>query len=65
MERYIRWFAGLDGFYQLLVAGGLVVGIGAVGTAAATENPLFLLVGAFWLVVAPAVVWVAARREKR
>ena len=63
MEKYVLWFATLEPFYKILVAGALFVGIAAFGTGMATENPVFLGVGAFWLLVAPAVVWLSAARE--
>lgn len=58
MEKYVRWFAGLDQYQQLLLAFGFVLGIAAFGTAAATDNPVFLVLAVFWFVVAPAAVWV-------
>lgn len=64
MEKYVRWFAGLGQFYQILTAGGLCLGLAAFATAVATTNPVFLLVALFWLAVAPAVVWLAARRDE-
>ena len=63
MEKYVRWFAKLGRFYQILVALALFVGLAAVGTGVGTSNPAFLAVGAFWLLVAPAVVWLATRQE--
>jgi hypothetical protein len=58
MDKYVRWFAGLDKYQQLLLAFGFVFGIAAFATAAATDNPVFLALALFWLVVAPAAVWV-------
>lgn len=63
MEKYVLWFAELEPFYKILVAGALFIGIAAFGTGMATENPVFLAVGVFWLLVAPAAVWVLAARE--
>ena len=64
MEKYVRWFAGLDQYQQLLLAFGFFLGIAAVGTAAATDNPVFLALAVFWLVVAPAAVWLIDSREE-
>lgn len=64
MESYVRWFARLGQFYQVLTAGGLCLGLAAFATAVATTNPVFLLVALFWLGVAPAGVWLAARRDR-
>jgi len=61
MEKYVLWFARLGRFYQILVALAVFVGLAAVGTGLATSNPAFLAVGTFWLLVAPAVVWLATR----
>lgn len=63
MEKYVLWFAKLERFYQILVAGALFVGIAAFGTGVATENLVFLVVAAFWLLIAPAVVWIATKQE--
>lgn len=63
MEKYVLWFATLERFYQILVALSLFVGLAAFGTGVGTQNPAFLAVGIFWLLVAPAVVWIASGRE--
>lgn len=63
MEKYVFWFAKLRRPYQILVAGALFIGIAAFGTAAATDNPIFLVLALFWLAVAPAVVWFASNQE--
>jgi len=65
MEKYVLWFAKLDPFYKVLVAGALFIGIAAFGTGVATENPVFLAVGVFWLLVAPAAVWFLSAREAK
>lgn len=64
MEKYILWFAGLRRFNQILVAGAVFFGMAAFATGIATENPVFLVLAVFWLVVAPATVWWAAAREQ-
>jgi len=61
MEKYVLWFARLGRFHQILVALAVFVGLAAVGTGVGTSNPAFLAVGAFWLLVAPAVVWLVSR----
>jgi len=61
MEKYVLWFARLGRFYQILVALAVFVGLAAAGTGIGTGNPAFLAVGAFWLLVAPGVVWLATR----
>lgn len=61
MEKYVLWFARLGRFHQILVALAVFVGLAAVGTGVGTGNPAFLAVGAFWLLVAPAVVWLVSR----
>lgn len=63
METFIRWFAGLDNYQQLLLGVGFVFGIAAFGTAAATDNPVFLALAVFWFVVVPVAVWVVESRE--
>lgn len=63
MAKYVRWFAGLDQYQQLLLASGFVFGIAAFGTAAATDNPVFLAVAVFWIVVAPAAIWLIESQE--
>jgi len=63
MEKYVLWFARLERFYQILVALALFVGLAAFGTGVGTQNPAFLVVGVFWLLVAPGVVWLASGRE--
>jgi len=64
MEKYVLWFARLERFYQILVGAALLVGLAAVGTGVGTSNPVFLLVGVFWLLVAPAAVWAVSTREQ-
>jgi len=63
MEKYLLWFARLGRPYQLFVALAVFVGLAAVGTGFGTRNPVFLAVGAFWLLVAPAAVWLATSRD--
>lgn len=63
METFVRWFAGLGQYQQVLLACGFFFGIAAFGTAAATDNPVFLALALFWFVVAPAAVWVIDSRE--
>jgi len=65
MEQYVLWFARLGRFYQILVALAVFVGLAAVGTGVGTGNPVFLAVGLFWLLVAPAVVWLVTRQDDR
>jgi len=64
MEKYVLWFARLERFYQILVGAALLVGLAAVGTGVGTSNPVFLLVGVFWLLVVPAAVWAVSAREQ-
>lgn len=63
MERYVLWFARLERFYQILVAGALFIGIAAFGTGLATENPIFLVLAILWILVAPAIVWLSSSYE--
>lgn len=63
LEQYLRWFAELSQPYQLLVAGSVLVGMMALITAIGSRNPVFLLIAAFWFLVAPASVKFASARE--
>ncbi len=62
-EQVLRWFAGLDRPYQLMVAASVLVGMMALMTSMALGNPWFLLIAAFWFVVAPGTVALASARE--
>jgi hypothetical protein len=62
-ERYLRWFAELGLFYQILIAGSVLVGMVALMTSMALRNPVFLLVAVFWFLVAPAAISFASARE--
>lgn len=62
-ERYLRWFAELGLFYQILIAGSVLVGMVAVITSLALRNPVFLLVAVFWFLAAPATISFASARE--
>lgn len=63
MERYIRWFARLHLYYQILFAGAFVFGLAALLSGLATRNPVFILLAAFWLLAAPAAIWLSERNE--
>jgi hypothetical protein len=64
MERYLRWFARLGRFYQIVLTAAVLVGLLAIAASALADSPLFLLVGVAWLVGGSAVVWIADRRER-
>jgi hypothetical protein len=64
MENYVRWFARLGRYYQVLLASALFVGIGAVAIGTGTQNFLFVVVGVVWILGGSGVVWVADRRER-
>lgn len=64
MERYLRWFARLGRFYQIILTVAVLVGLLAIAVSAVSNNPLFTLVGVLWLVGGSAVVWIADRRER-
>jgi hypothetical protein len=64
MERYLRWFARLGRFYQIVLTAAVLVGLLAIAASALADSPLFLLVGVGWLVGGSAVVWIADRRER-
>ncbi len=61
--RYLTWLGELDPFYRILVYLGILAGLSLIGASLAAEEPLFLLVGVFWLVVGSVVVWFATRFE--
>jgi len=63
MEKYLRWFAGLVPFYQILLVVAFVLGLTAVMTGLNEGNPVFLVLGVFWLVVGPGVVWLLSERD--
>ncbi|PSQ58505.1 MAG: hypothetical protein BRD23_06690 [Halobacteriales archaeon SW_9_67_25] len=64
MERYILWFAGLGGFYRIVLTLALLVGIASVAASAASDSGLLLVVGLMWLVGGSAFVYLADRRER-
>lgn len=64
MERYLLWFARLGGFYRVILAAAICIGVLAIAASAATDQPLFLAVGILWLLGGPAVVYAADRRER-
>lgn len=57
-QRFVRWYVKLPPFYKILMIGSLLVGALAALFGVGTANPVFMLVGGFWLVGGPAVVWV-------
>jgi len=63
MEQYLRWFVTLHAYYQILVAGALLFGFAALLSGLSTRNPVFVLLAVFWLLVAPATIWLSERRE--
>jgi len=63
MERHIRWFATLHLYYQIMFAGAVVFGMAALFSGLATRNPIFIALAVFWLLVAPAAIWLSERRE--
>lgn len=63
MEEYIRWFATLDMFYQILFAAALFVGVLAVFSGAATGNGVFVALGTMWAIGGPGVIWIVSRWE--
>lgn len=64
MERYILWFAGLGGFYRIVLTVALLVGLTSIALSAATDSALLLVVGLLWLAGGSAVVYLADRRER-
>lgn len=63
VEAYLRWVAGLQRFYRIILTVGWLVGIASAAAAAATDSPTMLLVGLGWIVGGSAVVRLADRRE--
>jgi|APHM01.1.fsa_nt_gi hypothetical protein len=62
-EGYLRWFAKLGLFYQILIAGSVLAGMVALITSLALRNPFFLFIAVFWFLVAPASISFASARE--
>lgn len=65
MESYLRWYVELETFYKILIIASLLIGSLALLTGVGTQNPVFILVGAFWLVGGPLVIWVMTALENR
>jgi len=65
MEEYLLWFVKLDPFYRIVVGLAVVIAILALGTAAATDNPVFLVVGALWLLGVLAVARLSLRGDSK
>ena len=64
MSRYLLWYANLHKFYRIILLAAVGVGVLALGTGMATENPVMFVIGLFWLVATPAVVHVASSYEE-
>lgn len=63
MERQLRWYVQLIGFYQALVAIAVAIGFVAVMTGILEQSPAAFFMGVLWIVGGPAVVWFATERE--
>ena len=63
MEQYLRWYVELEPFYKILIIGSLLVGAAALLTGVGTENPAFFVLGLFWLMVGPALIWIITKFE--
>lgn len=65
MKQYLLWYANLHKFYRIILLAAMGVGVVALGSGMATENPVMFVVGLFWLVATPAIVHVASSFEDR
>lgn len=63
MERQLRWFVQLTGFYRILVGVAVAIGFVAVMTGIVEQNAVTFFIGMLWVVAGPGVVWLLARRE--
>lgn len=62
MERQLRWFIQLDGFYRILITVAVALGLVAVATGILEQSPVTFFLGMFWIVGGPGVVWVVTER---
>lgn len=62
MERQLRWFIQLGGFYRILITVAVLIGIVAIATGILEQSPVTFFLGMFWIVGGPAVVWFVTER---
>ncbi len=64
MAGYLGWYAELQSFYRVLVAGALLVGVLAFATGLATDNVVFLILGGMWVAIGGGVALIASKFEQ-